>query len=319
MRDLQTRFCKRSLAPLLPCLSLFLALELTSAALAREANPRLVVRQTASQSLTLIKPTDPDFEGMLDTYYPGISDQEGYQNSIRPFLVIVRNDTSELAIAYAITWTANYTDRAVRPLRATFVNRALMDPWAATYLPPGGIRLIGPMFNLTSKRYEGYHSFAQMYPASSFPSAGLSSVNVKVDGVVYEDGSFIGPDTTQIFERYVMARFAVRDEALSALNLIHSSTAPQLTVAQQLQQSLNQEMQRDGRATQRTLLALYVQARARSAQDLLDILASRHFNGLETALQNFIDRSGGNPNPSTFGRMYQTLSDQDPRVFGFTH
>lgn len=296
---------------------LTLALEGTPAAFAKKSIARLRVRQTASQSLTLIKPTNPDFESMLDTYFPGISLEAGYQQAIRPFLVIVRNDTALPAVAYAITWTAHYKGGWVEPLRVMFVNRPLMFRPAMTYVPPGGIRLISPLFNMTPRKYQGHSGFAKIYPADRFPSSNkLDQVDVDMDGVVYTKGTFIGPDKTHVLQRYVMARFAERDEAIAALNLIQSSTALPLMVAQQLQQKLNQEIQWRILAHQSTLLSRYVRARGQSAEDMQRILQDRGLNGLKSVLQNFVNRSGGSSNPSVFGKVYPKLSDDDPRVFG---
>ena len=79
----------------------------------------IVVKQTAPQSLPQIKPSDPLFEGMIDQYYPGLSDAPGYQTSLQPFLVMVRNDTALTAMAYAITWTLHYSDGSVKRWQVT--------------------------------------------------------------------------------------------------------------------------------------------------------------------------------------------------------
>lgn len=279
----------------------------------------LRVRQTASQSLTLIKPTDPNFETTLDAFFPGVSHQDGYQQSIRPFLVIVRNDNYLPAVAYAITWTARYEDGGIRRLRAIFVNRHLMLRQVMAYIPPGRMRLISPlMLNVAPQQYESNPDVA-VYPAESYPpSKGLVSVDPNVDGVVYTHGSFIGPDRTYVLQRYVVARFAERDEVLSALDLLKSSGAPQFTLVQQLQEKLQKQVQLGDRVSKRTLLARYVRARDRSAQDLQRILRNRGLTGLEAMLQRYVGPSGGRTSPSMFGRMYQKLSKNDPRVFGGT-
>ncbi len=280
----------------------------------------LRVRQTATQSLTLIKPSDPLFEGMIDTYYPGISQEPGYQTSIKPFLVLVRNDTALPAVAYAIMWRVHYKDCSVKSQRAVFVNRHLMFRPAMTYLPPRYIRLIAPMFNVTPKEYERDKPSYGWYPANSFPrSEGLSSVDVNVDGVVYGDGTFIGPDKTRVLQSYLMAKFAERDEILAALNLIRSSagTSP-LAVVSQLEKMFNDEFQFSQRAYQDSLLAKYVRARGTTATDLSRILQDRGLTGFEKLLGRFVGGFGENHKPSTFGREYQRLSDKDPRVFGIT-
>jgi hypothetical protein len=253
---------------------------------------------------------------MLEAYFPNLSYEDGYQKSVRPFLVIVENDTGLPAAAYAITWTARYEDGGVNVVRNMFANRALMLPLVVSYIPPGGVRLISPFFNVTPSQYQSHPNFAQMYPAANYPPAdGLASVEPEVDGVVYTDGTFIGPDRTLILQRYVVGRFAERDEALEVLKFIESAMAGPL-LAPQLLQMLNQEVQRDNKAYKRTLLARYVRARDRSAQDVERILRDHGLAGLQTRLQALVDASGGSTSPSMFGREYQKLSQSDPRVFG---
>lgn len=290
-------------------------IEFSPAALAQQHAVHLVVRQTATQSLTLIKPTDPNFDGMLGTYFPGLSLEDGYEQAIKPFLVIVRNDNYLPAVAYAITWTPPSQPGWFTPFSAMFVNRPLMYQGATTYLRPEDIRLISPLFNVTPKEYAATPSFGRVYPAGHFPSTkGMIPLDSGVDGVVYSDGTFIGPDKTHILQRYVMARFAARDEALEAINFIKSSTMRPLAGVQLLQM-LSQERQRDGRASQTNLLARYVRARGRSAQDVKRILDERGVSGLQDALQELINRQGDNQNASMFDRPYRKLSDNDPRVF----
>lgn len=298
-----------------PGFMLVTALALGSPVFAQQHEIHVLTPQTATSSLTLIKATDPNFEGMLDTYFPGLSQEDGYQQAIKPFLVIVRNDTEFPAVAYAITWTVHYTPGWVRPLRRVFINTHLMYRPAMTYIPPGVLRLISPRFNLTPKQYQANPHFAQMNPANSFPPSNeLSSVDVAVDGVMYNDGSFIGPDTTRVYEEYVAARFAERDEAIAALKLIKSSTAGSL-VAQQLSQTLTQEAQRDWRAHQSTFLARYVRARGRSARDIQRILSTRGVSGLQAKLLRLVDSSARGAAPSMLDSRYRNLSDTDPRVF----
>lgn len=307
---------RRSRRRTMLCLMPVLIVGLSSWGFAQRTDFHIRVRQTAIMSLTLIKPSDPNFDSTLESYFPGLSVEDGYQQAIRPFLVIVRNDTGLPAVAYAIRWTPDYGPGWASPLSAMFVNRPLMYRSAMTYIPPEGVRLISPLYNVSPKEYAATPSFTRVYSADRFPVTNdMTSLNADVDGVVYGDGSFIGANTTHILERYLAARFAARDEALAALNLINSSTAQPL-MSQQLLQMLNQEIERDGRASQSTLLAHYVRARGRSAQDLRRILNNRGVSGLQAQLQSFVNRSGSSSKSSMFDPAYKKLSDNDPRVFG---
>jgi hypothetical protein len=281
----------------------------------RWGNGNFIAKQTATQSLTLIKPSDPLVDGMLAEFYPGLSDAPGYQTSLQPFLVMVRNDTAVTAVAYAIAWTEHYADGSLKSVSAVFVNRPFTS--GMKFLPPSRMLLISPTFNLTLNQYEQQRRGLALYPAESYPwSPGLTSVDVDVDGVEYSDGTFIGPDKTGVLQCFMMARFAARDEALATLEYIQSSSATPFMIPAQLEQTFDKESQFGQHAYKDTLLAIYVRARWASASDLSRILQHRRLSGLESLLQSYVNHNGGGTSPSMFARAYQNLSDTDPRVFG---
>ncbi len=180
---------------------------------------------------------------------------------------------------------------------------------------PQGIRLISPLFNMTPQDYrERWAShlglFAKIFPASRFPDfPGMSSVNADVDGVIYSDGSFAGPNKTHIWQSYLAAMDAEHDEALAALNALNSSGSPVL-----LEQTLTQHIAwgREGGSQhlplqgggERTLVGTYVRDRGRSAQDIARLLSSRGSAWLQTALTNLIDNSRAQETPTPLARYF---------------
>jgi hypothetical protein len=303
-------------------LALLLCFMLAPSALAQQHGAlQFRVRQTAPESLTLIRPSDPIFDGMLDSYFPGLSDEAGYRTSIKPFLVIVENDTALPAVAYAVTWTVHYGSGPVCSPRAVYVNRPLMERRSTTYISPGEVRLVSPMFNVSPQEYVHSPSFARWYPAIDFFvrwAAGSTSVDVAMDGVVYADGTFIGPDRTRVLERYVMARFAARDEALAALNRIDSPPKTPLAIKGRLEEMFERDFKsNDGNvAYDNTLLSLYVSDRQRAAGDMRGVLRARGVIGLEAAVRGLIKGSGVNAKPSAFAEAYNGLSRSGPWIIG---
>lgn len=228
---------------------------------------------------------------------------------------MVRNDTALTAVAYAIAWTEHYSDGSVKPLSGVFVNRPFTS--GMKFLPPSRMRLISPGFNLTLNDYQRQQRSLAQYPAEAYPwSKELTSVDVDVDGVVYEDGTFIGQDKTGVLQCFMMARFAARDEALATLKYIQSSSTTPFTIPAQLEEIFDKESQWGQKAYKDTLLALYVRARGNSASDLDWILLHRGVAGVETLLQSYVNHNGGGTSLSMFAGMYQNLSDTDPRVLG---
>lgn len=179
------------------------------------------------------------------------------------------------------------------------------------------MRLVSPMFNLTPEQYAQQRNSFAKYPVKGFPWAKwMTSVDVDLDGVVYGDGTFIGPDKTLVFQRYVMARFAARDEALATLNLINSSAASPLILTSQLGKCFLGQLHWKERTSQHTPIALYVRARGASALALDGVLRRRGLAGLKYVVQNFASHhSGADASPSSFDHVYKKLSDEDPQVF----
>lgn len=100
------RGCKCELRRIPLLLLLVASLTVTSEA-AWSAQWRFPERREAASSLTLIQPGNPAFKDLLDTYFPGVSQEANYPG-IRRYLVLVRNDTALQAVAYAIQWNVGY-------------------------------------------------------------------------------------------------------------------------------------------------------------------------------------------------------------------
>lgn len=60
-------------------------------------------QSTSPRQLTLIHPDDPEFETLLNGNFPGLESLDGYA-IFRPYLVLLRNDTSHIVRAYMMRW-----------------------------------------------------------------------------------------------------------------------------------------------------------------------------------------------------------------------
>lgn len=244
-----------------------------------------------STSLTLINPSDANFSALLDEYFPGVSSVPNFQN-MRPYLMLIRNDTALPAVAYALKWDVVYQYGGSQTLEKDYVLRPL-DQGSNIALPPGSIRLISPLFNLTPQEYQAAGDFAELY---SGPLPSITEVDPSVDGVAYSDGTYSGPEGAQVCQRYVTARFAAHDEAVSVLTLLISGT-PLAT----LLSTLSMQIQRGLWLHGTDAMDMYVYARGQSARDV-KILILR--DGQAQALQ-VLSRVTGSPALLTaFGPQY---------------
>jgi hypothetical protein len=242
----------------------------------------------AQSSLTLIQSGNSGFEGLLDTYFPGVSSLPNYQ-ALGPFLVIARNDTPLTAKAYAIEWHIHYPDGTISSIVTRHFATRLMFPLQMKSIKPQDMRLVGPLLNVNPAEYQKYFVanpgvLAQIYQAHQLPPVpNGGSVDAVIDGVIFADGSSAGPNNLHLWERYVAARNAEHDEALAVFNLLKASTPPA-----EMLQVLRRRLQR-GRAAnfpENEEKTWYLEARASTARDLLRIWLRQGSDALLTAANN---------------------------------
>lgn len=228
-------------------------------------------------SLRLINATNPAFDQILEGYFPGITSVEQYQ-SIRPFLVLLRNDSSLSAKAYAIHWDLTTSEGSQHELTVSFIRRRLLMPQAEHSIKPADVRLVSPLFNLTPRDYADNPYFSSRYPAALYPNFG-SSMNVtsSLDGVVYSDGTFVGENRTKILQSYRCSRNAEHDETLAILSAVASENSTDLAAL------LRQHVQKGYSGDGSDIHGVYRHARAESATMMLGML--RHMGRKE-----FLDR-----------------------------
>ena len=191
-----------------PLLAVAAVALVVGAARAQLPNWRLRVRQTAKQSLTMLTPSSPDFTSVLSGVFPSVWGEAGFAR-VRPHLVIVRNDTPLPAVAYALVWTVRAQGGYVGHRRRFFVNTAFVPRIEETVIAPGALRLVS---SVASVAPDG--PLPGLFSPSNYPPRAQATVTgVSLDGVVYSDGSFIGPNSTHLLQRYVAARFAAQESS----------------------------------------------------------------------------------------------------------
>lgn len=120
-----------------------------------------------------------------------------------------------------------------------------------------------------------------------------------IDGVVYRDGSFIRPNKTRIWQRYLAARDAEHDEALAALRLLNSSRA-QIP----LEEAMGQDISRARKEQGQYLVSMYIRDRGRTAQDIVRLLHGRGSAWLHRVLTGLVDNSRENETPTPLAKYF---------------
>ena len=167
-----------------------------------------------SHGLTLIGPPDPLFDEATQTFFRGMPVARAKMFAIAPLAVFVNNKSGRLVVAYELRWDVGRPDGSVESSSFAYTNpRALMDGGAPGEeaqgiqglfsIKAGSMRLVSPAFSL-----------AESDPIPSVPDddtirelahrvlAGASNITISLDGVFFDDGFFVGPDSIGFFANF---------------------------------------------------------------------------------------------------------------------
>jgi len=248
----------------------------------------------ASKPLSvLLGPEDPGFDSSLDTAFPGLRTVNGFE-ALRPLIAILRCDPTHDVSAYIVEWSISNADGSTKRVSQFLMSESLTGrgilTGQAVVLRANETELVSPFFNLSSSDFS---RFASQPMLDIFISAiqrkklmasiqGAQKVETSLDGVVYSDGLFVGPNTSQLFERLRAEQLAQRDEGRSILQLL-SGNASDLQVLS----TLSVDAQKGFASTGTDSFSFYRAARGRTAQRLLTVLTG---NDGKTGLQNTVQR-----------------------------
>lgn len=189
---------------------------------------------TAQQSATLIQPADPGFMEELAANFPELTGTE-YLARVKPYLVIVRNDGARKMNGYAVVWNETTKQGGNRAFTQRFMNRIFEEPEKHRIMQPSSVRLLSPLFNLSVNEVRNLSASKQLetlFPLSVLPPADtIASMSATLDGILWGDGTFEGPDHARLSAEALCALNADHDEALKVSALLASNPQPQVVIA----------------------------------------------------------------------------------------
>jgi len=177
--------------------------------------------------LTLINSSDPLFNKLAG---------DAIHEQLKPFSVLLKNIGDKRVIAYQLKWTLTRPDGRVLTNTQGFVNlnglkrvtpedlgsevgpsdESVFDPGAVMLCSPAGNQKLGKDDNdsstsiviSTSSKPEAGNEATQVRPEVSRAShmtelseqlSQLSNITVSLDGALFDDGVYVGPDSTHFF------------------------------------------------------------------------------------------------------------------------
>lgn len=262
---------------------------------AAQAQPSSPKSFASRHSVVVIGHNSPLFDSLLQKDFLGVTEVNYFQQ-IEPLLAIIHNNTRRVVKAYVVKWTITNTDGTTSTKYLTVIQAPLAQ-WTLTgqrtVLGPAGTglgtQLTSPFFHWSRKSFPSLlkvnavmisFQVANRKPLVS-SIQGATSIQATLDGAIFGDGVFIGPDTSKLFERFQAAQKAESDEGAWMLNLLKSGPS-----TDEIKTQLSQQVYDGFGSAGMDPLSLYKAARGRMAQRFLRVLA----RGGQPRLQNLAQR-----------------------------
>jgi hypothetical protein len=262
--------------------------------------------------LTVITPDDSNFDDEMALDFPRYVRLKKYP-AMRPYMVILRNDTDRTARAYDVVWHGQAADPNAP---GSVVDTVLGEQGAITTplemrrpggiwqndksIPPGGVRLLTPLFNGGPAEASSFGFFHNMPAALPDPTT-YSAIHAELDCVVYGNGSFAGPNRRRLLLRYFITRDAQHDEALAIVKRLRSTPKdPQLKAALDLRMKIGSSNTHPNRRA----MPMYIHARAVAAQEFQQILLHEGHDQLRQTVEELVARMSPHERFTALGGVY---------------
>jgi hypothetical protein len=206
-------------------MTLFLILVVTlsagfiSSKFAGRMSMRINAKDLPEYGLVIVKPSDPDFDGIAAQYLKGISSDE--IERLKPFSVFIKNNENKILVSYAVIWEGTEASG-----KKTVYKKYISNPLALTdkedffealprtnlndIIRPGEALLVS-LLPVYPNNNSGGAGYGVQLNGSQFDqnSQGIASqflekytdLTISIDGAFFEDGSFVGSNTTHFFEK----------------------------------------------------------------------------------------------------------------------
>jgi hypothetical protein len=190
------------------------------------------IKDLPEAGLSIIGPQHSSFDGEFAAFVNGRADAD-VLHAMRPACVMLKNLSGRSVVAYRLLWELTRPNGFVVTQTTEYSNpAALMDGGSVPgkeslhltrghAIPPGSARLISPHFSIGADEANSFGSLGssgasqsdmqQSRDAAQQKDMGalariassefqdFTAATVSIDGAIFEDGSFVGPDSTNFF------------------------------------------------------------------------------------------------------------------------
>lgn len=181
-------------------------------------------RDLPNQDVHIITSAEPSFEATAATYFKAQS--KTANKDLEPFSVFIKNSGKRTVVAYMLVWQLVKTDGQVLTNNAAYAEPAMLmgekmptDPrfkhtqaiepdrvrcfsWSEPIPSQSEVQRIGSYRDLQlEQRQQNEAPNVAVQAQLSTELAQSTNLTVSLDGLFFDDGTFVGPNTTGYFER----------------------------------------------------------------------------------------------------------------------
>lgn len=233
--------------------AVFLAYGFSRQVSSRDSKMRVSIKDYPSHGIVAINPSEPAFDERMAAITSGDEDLRQLVEAAKPFSLFIRNESGKDIVGCSLTWEFLKADGSVESMGTTYSTPGVLmgtepkDPSLAgkiSLIPAGSVAFfsLDPLvkqyvdvglnnrggissLNQQSRQIIKNHAYKLRGQYEKLAKS-VVHVTASVDGAIYDDGLFMGPDVNKFFT-YLDARInAKRDFALSVERDLKSKKKP---------------------------------------------------------------------------------------------
>jgi hypothetical protein len=261
--------------------------------MASHRSPALDLGQSQSHNLQAIGPLDSDFNAAVDSAYPGLRDLNAFE-SVKRQVILVTNESSHQIHAFVMKWTVQASGEAPNVIYSPFMRTPTPSHvlTGGGILAPGESRLLSPWFSLTKAQFASMQGgngsqdalSAFLRAQTAGPAKDTKLLSASVDGVVFGDAHFVGPDESKLFDHFECERNGQHDEGSSISRFLSNNASDQEIIDTLNAHIQKGQLSRGGNDRE----SLYYTARGTEAQMLLQIFKQAGRSDLQRTVDQLL-------------------------------
>jgi hypothetical protein len=254
----------------------------------RRMSIQVNTKDLMNEGLVMVAPSDPIFDDLMTP-----AEESTELGAVKPYSVLIQNTGKQSVIAFVVRWDLVKPDGRVDVRTYKYSsNWSLMgrelDTKSGKSIRPGAAWLLAPGLSIEIGNMRDRNPVGQGHLLARIVKdlSGYASMTASLDGAFFDDGTFVGPNSTGFFEQVVALRDARRD-LLNEIDSKGKSGANHGKIFSELQSLTEKTRIKLGKSS--TLIDYYNKFKADFAEQVIRI---NKISGSEEALKFALESSG---------------------------